>query len=86
VEAAKVKEIIDSTIKSHRESNGIVVENTNDVSTDLIDGKDSVKDTHEHSNHCWKRGILPGHVYVKTCTVNGEMVKGITQEEWLRTL
>jgi len=41
---------------------------------------------HVHDNHCWKRGILPGQVYVKTCTVNGEMVKGITQEEWLRTL
>lgn len=84
--AEQVKVFIDNTIKSHREANGIAVENPYDVSTDLIDGTKSVKDTHEHSNHCWKRGILPGQVYVKTCNETGEMVKGITQEEWLRTL
>lgn len=73
---AEIAGVISDEVAKHREA-------TADISEDVAE---NTAIEHTHSNHCWKRGILPGQVYVKTCTVNGEMVKGITQEEWLRTL
>lgn len=38
------------------------------------------KDT-VHTDHLWKRGLLPGGKYIKTCAVGGEMVN-IDFAEW----
>ena len=34
-----------------------------------------------HETHVWKRGILPGQKYIKTCSIGGEIVN-IEFPEW----
>lgn len=53
-----------------------------DISSDHIPGTEDVDGVIEHF-HKWKRGILPGNVYMKSCKTCGETVKPIAFDEWI---
>jgi hypothetical protein len=85
---ADVQSIVNAEVDKHN----TIAENA-DGKTDMVVLKsvgekvvveDAVDmDAHDHK---WKCGILPGQVYMKSCTVCGVIVKPITQDQWLQTL
>lgn len=50
-------------------------------STDKLASSDSLTAAPEHDTHVWKRGMLPGGKYIKTCSVGGEM-EDVDFETW----